>query len=229
MPRGANNTMGEHVACPWCRYAVRPLQGTCPRCALPVHAEPAPTAGATRRGKSTNAPVAEAAGVDFILGVDPGAKYLGLVARDRVGELGWVETFTGDFPDTTSWVLACVDRIAHITSQVPVIAIAVETITSPKGFRDGVRAPINPGHVARAAAVYGAVLGRWPDAIAVAPAGNGSKPADYYPVSLVGRRPKDLPGVSHRGVRTRNHEQSAFDIAGHAWQNPPLPQSVGAA
>lgn len=197
--------------CPWCQYAVRPQGNICPRCALSISATP--DVDAQVKG-TTHCDVT----ADLVVGIDPGAKYLGIVARSNDGNVAWAETFHGTMNDTTDWIHACLARIEQILDAVPAIAIGVETITSPKGFQDGSRAPINPGHVARAAAVYGAVIGRWPDSIPVTPAGNGSKPADYYPSVLVGRRPKDLPGAVYPGVRTRNHEKSAYDVAGTAWQ-----------
>jgi hypothetical protein len=96
-----------------------------------------------------------------------------------------------------------------------VLPLAVESVTAPKGFKGGKKAPLNPGPILFAGVVLGVVLGAWPDAVVIQPGGNGSQHLSYYPAGLIGRRPKDLPGTTAPAT-TRDHEKSAFDVAGRA-------------
>lgn len=209
------------VTCIWCRHVSASVD-VCPNCGL--HQRPAgqvsevtASAKMSRRNR-----VKSAAGVELdltpigrpVLGIDPGARYVGMCVRDGHAVL-WAETFTADNSDLTNWILAVLQRIREVREITSPIAMGVESITDPKGFKNGKASPINPGFVARTGAVFGAVVGSWPDVIPVKPGGNGSGHVSRYPAVLVGRRPADLPGASW-GVSTRAHEQSAYDVAGTA-------------
>jgi len=116
--------------------------------------------------------------------------------------------------NATDWALAVIADIKTILTNCPDhIPIGIEGVTEPKGFNRGQRAPINPAGIIKAGIVLGAMVATWPNAPIIPPGGNGSQHYSHYPAALIGRRPKDLPGVSN-GAGTRDHEQSAYDIAG---------------
>lgn len=110
----------------------------------------------------------------------------------------------------------CVDEIKVILLQhCPAeTKVAVEGVSAPKGFKDGKQASINPRYIVFTAVVFGGVANQFA-AHVVPPGGNGSQNITHYPPPLVGRRPADLPG-STNGAGTRDHEQSAWDVAGKA-------------
>jgi hypothetical protein len=119
-------------------------------------------------------------------------------------------------PDKTTpvdWSRQVLDEIKVLLATRANLPIAIEGVSDPKGFFRGSRAPINPGHLMRAAIVLGSVVGHFTDAVIIPPGGNGSQTRDSYPDCLVGRRPQGLPG-SGNGAKTRGHEQSAYDVAG---------------
>ena len=95
-----------------------------------------------------------------------------------------------------------------------VTAVGIEGIADPKGWQGGKKSPINPKDIIKAGIVLGATAlhfhQRFPLVI-VPPKKNGS--GLNYPAALNGRRPASLHG-SATGAGTRNHERSAWDIAG---------------
>lgn len=150
-----------------------------------------------------------------IIGIDPGARYTGVVIRDGDVVLH-ASTLVRpkDLHSSTEWALVVIAQIQTILKDFPMlIPIGIEGISDPKGFQHGKKAAINPKDIIRAGIVLGAVVATWPNSIIVAPGGNGSQHTSHYPVSLIGRRPPELPGSS-QGAGTRNHEQSAYDVAG---------------
>lgn len=216
--------------CSWCGHASRAVAeeepGRCPNCGL--HSQTpkpkrgvrkstsvgeAPKVSKSRRSAERVTPFNTVELGQPILGVDPGARYTGIVIRD------------GDVPLYSATLVRDKDASAHDWSRQVIrflkdllveygnMPVAVEGVSDPKGFKHGERASINPGHIMRAAVVFGAVSAVWEDAIVVPPGGNGSQHQSHYPPALVGRRPKDLPG-SNTGAGTRAHEQSAWDVAG---------------
>lgn len=212
----------EMTACTWCGSDAS-LCGPCSSCGLyPVvgsdsSSRPRPAGMKSRRDRVKSpapgpldlTPVGRP-----VLGVDPGARYVGLVLRDGDAVL-WAETITADEPDTAVWCRLVVDRVGEVASIIGPTAMAVESITAPTGFKDGKVSSINPGFVARAAAVFGAVVGAFPGVVSIRPGGNGSRHSSFYPPALVGRRPEGLPGRQW-AAGTRAHEQSAYDVAGKA-------------
>lgn len=150
-----------------------------------------------------------------IIGVDPGARYTGVVVRDGDAVLHSSTLVRPDSVESgTEWALLVVEQLRAIVKDFPAtMPFAVEGISDPKGFQGGKRAAINPKDIIRAGIVLGAVVAVWPQAIVVPPGNNGSQHYSHYPASLIGRRPADLPGDS-QGAGTRGHEQSAFDVAG---------------
>jgi len=143
-----------------------------------------------------------------VVGVDPGANETGVVAR-RGGELLAAEIVSrGRAPDGQylALVLACVGAMVQLCDAA---VVAVEGLVHPRAYRGGDLQMVNVSGLLGTAAVYGAVLARWPSAVVVAPAGHGSSPLAAYPQALLGRNER-------RGTGRRRHARSAWDIAGAA-------------
>jgi hypothetical protein len=222
-----------YISCVWCgagnRKPKADQQTKCFNCGL----DPMPNEDPTKDGKvdptkakksSRNKRGAPKRGrlsseikMQPVIGIDPGARYTGVVVRD--GDVV-LHSSTLVRPQTmssgTEWALVVVSEVERILQDYPaMIPTAVEGVSDPKGFKHGQRAAINPKDIIRAAIVLGAVVARWPKTIVIPPGGNGSQHYTYYPSELIGRRPKELPG-STNGAGTRDHEQSAYDVAGKA-------------
>lgn len=166
---------------------------------------------APRKGRINLKPVGRP-----IIGVDPGARYTGVVVRDGDAVLHSSTLVRPKDMSATDWAVHVVVGVQEILKGFPATTpVAVEGVNDPKGFHHGKRAALNPKDIIRAGIVLGAVVATWPTATVVPPGGNGSQHYSTYPDSLIGRRPADLPG-STNGAGTRDHEQSAYDVAGKA-------------
>lgn len=220
-----------YVACVWCGAGNRKPTGdthtSCVRCGLnPMPAED-PTKGGkvdpkqaarsarNKRGAARSTRLSDTPALEPVIGIDPGARYTGVVVRDgdvvlHASTLVRPQSVTS----STDWALMVITDIADILKDFPaMIPVGVEGVSDPKGFQHGKRAAINPKDIIRAGIILGAVVARWPTAVVVPPGGNGSQHYSHYPDVLIGRRPADLPG-STNGAGTRDHEQSAYDVAG---------------
>lgn len=189
-----------------------------------------------------------------VLACDPGAMHTGLALRMGTAALEAVtvdrdereaEADVHGTPRYASRVLDTVDLLidrhrddvaagaARRGLPVPSVRVAVEGLVPPTA---GHRAKGGVGLSVRVlsglpatAAVLGAVLGRYPGAVVVAPAG-GSRgwdklDKDSYPGSLRGRTPPGwLPGGSER-----RHQRSAWAVAGQAHLIAPAPAIAPAA
>lgn len=178
--------------------------------------------GSSKSGKLGSDPIGKP-----IIGVDPGARYTGVIVRDGDAILH-CSTFVRpqDMHSGTEWALSVVDQLAIVLKDFPItMPMAIEGISDPKGFHQGKRAAINPKDIIRAAIVLGAVVGVYPKAIVIPPGGNGSLHYSHYPATLIGKRPADLPGSSQK-AGTRGHEQSAYDVAGKGAKDA-YPNSYG--
>ena len=220
--------------CQWCNGGVRYVDGNrwparCPHCHLHPHpskvdetvngnvnpdkakASRRNRQGAAREKEFNLTPVGKP-----VLGVDPGAKYTGICLRD--GDwLGYSATLIcPEGMDCVDWMHQCVAEIKFILLQhCPVdTKVAVEGVSAPRGFKNGKAAPINPKYILFAGVVLGGVAAAF-SALVIPPGGNGSQHITHYHPDLVGRRPASLPG-STNGAGTRDHEQSAWDVAGKA-------------
>lgn len=151
----------------------------------------------------------------IVIGIDPGARYTGVVVRD-LSENTILLSSTYVKPQETyivTWAIEVSETIKReVVDAYPDALIGIEGISDPKGYSNGKKSPINPKHIIRAGIVLGALAMKFSDAVIVPPGKNGSSRTGY-PDVLNGRRPKDLPGVS-KGAGTRNHEKSAYDVAG---------------
>lgn len=222
--------------CHWCKGGVRHTAdggwpSRCPHCGMHPHpslvdetvggkVDPVKAAAATRNRKHTarQKPLNPNPVGKPVLGVDPGARYTGVVLRDGDACL-YAATLVRVKSDTdpVAWARQVVREVQAVLFTVcpPDTRVAVEGVSVPKGFKDGKRQPIDPGPILFAGVVLGAVAQAWPDATVIPPGGNGSQHITHYPPELVGRRPASLPG-STNGAGTRDHEQSAYDVAGKA-------------
>lgn len=154
----------------------------------------------------------------IFLGIDPGARFTGVVARRNDAVLfSTTVVRPEDVKEVLEYVRFVVDEIKEIVESYPNAYIGVESISDPKGYKDGKKSPLNPRHIMTTAAVAGAVASHWRNATPIAPQGNGSQHESHYPPALIGRRPKDLPGYKP-GIGTRSHERSAYDVAGKVQQ-----------
>lgn len=146
------------------------------------------------------------------IGIDPGAKYTGVSVRQDNHVLLSSTYVKPDDKPQIAWAVELAEKIKQeVVSLFPDAPIGIEGISDPKGFQGGKRAPINPKHIIKAAIVLGALANKFPHAVIVKSGKNGSQ--DWYPEELIGRRPSELKG-SAVGAGTRDHERSAFDIAG---------------
>jgi hypothetical protein len=149
----------------------------------------------------------------LIIGIDPGSRETGIVARCGDGTLAFhrlaVRTSTWDLPDTAD-LCQVNEAVREVRAQAwyrigeqQDTILAIEGLTHP-----------NP-HVGMAnvlgalgtAMVLGAVLDCWPGAIVVPPGQHGAGPLGVYPAAL---RPTRGQGRGHDRLR---HCRSAWDIA----------------
>lgn len=239
------------AACQWCQREVTTdttgrVPSRCPGCGMTIRLSVTTTqaSGPTQDGKTprrrpgaaaksrASAPRRRALATEPVgqpvLGIDPGARYTGIVLRDGDTVLHATTLVRPDNLQEGSpeWLLTVVERVRAILATCPPgTRVGIEGIAAPKGFARGKQAAINPAPLVHAAAIYGAVLATIPDAVVVPPGGNGSQHLTHYPSVLQGRRPADLSGDS-TGAGTRDHEQSAYDVAGKAakvhYPRPPL-------
>lgn len=230
--------------CTWCKGGVRYIpgpQGTrlwpdkCPHCGMHPHPSPvdetvggkvdpdkAPkkAGGRNRRSAQRVSALSTTPLGQPVLGIDPGYRYVGIVARDGDVPLSATTLVRPDeIDDPFEWAaMVCEEARTILFRDCPATTrVAVEGVSAPKGFKGGERASINPKFILFTGVVAGAVFREFkPEGvIVVAPGGNGSQHVTNYPPALVGRRSPDLPG-SNNGAGTRNHEQSAYDVAGKA-------------
>lgn len=222
-----------YIACIWCGAGIRKTPtntyGPCSSCGLNPMPGEDPTKGgkvdpdkakksarnqrsAPKKGKLDLVPTGRP-----VLGIDPGSRYTGVVVRDGDAVL-FSETLVRpeDMKSGTEWALSVADKVAAIKAEYCSTApVGIEGISDPKGFQHGKQAAINPKDIIRAGIVLGALVHLFPDSYIVPPGNNGSLHYSNYPDVLIGRRPADLPG-NNNGAGTRNHEQSAYDVAGKA-------------
>lgn len=148
------------------------------------------------------------------IGIDPGAKYTGVSVRDG-GECLLSSTYVR--PDDTmpiSWAVEVAKMIQEdVINVFPDASIGIEGVTVPNAYNQGKLALNSPKHIIHTALVVGALAALHPNAVVIRPGKNGSQPLESYPEALRGRRPKELAG-SNNGAGTRNHERSAYDVAG---------------
>lgn len=231
-----------YFACTWCaggvKYGTGPAgertwPSKCPHCNMHPHPSPvdetvggkvdvekAKRSGRNRRSARRITPLSTTPVGQPVLGIDPGYRYVGIVARDGDVVLSATTLVRPDsISDPFEWAEAvCAEaRVIHFRDCPAETRVAVEGVSAPKGFKNGQRASIDPKYILFTGVVAGAVFREFTaeGIIVVAPGGNGSQHQTHYPPSLVNSRPADLPGSSNK-AGTRAHEQSAYDVAGKA-------------
>lgn len=148
------------------------------------------------------------------IGIDPGPKYVGVVIRD--GDTLILSSTYVRPEDMTpvEWARTALQTVTEeVINHYPNAVIGIENVTVPNSHHQGKVAMMNPKHVIHLALVVGAFAGAYPDATMIRPGKNGSQPKENYPKELSGRRPKTLAGIN-QGAGTRDHEKSAWDVAG---------------
>lgn len=211
-----------YIVCPWCKHGVR-QSSRCSHCRLSLETVDENIVAETKVKKPKKPKPEREAGKSFIMatgkstvmGIDPGARYTGIIVRDNDEPI-----YSGIFVrpadmTSTNWALESVRLAIEVYEEYQPTHIALEGISDPKGFYKGQQAAINPKDIIRTGVVLGALVATWPEAIIVDPGGNGDRHESFYPDALNGRRPKTLAG-SNKGANTRKHEKSAYDVAGKA-------------
>lgn len=161
-----------------------------------------------------------------VLGVDPGDRFVGIVARRGTEVRGARILDRRRFPDAADrvgWVavvLVAVDvELSRQADELDLgkasalatgeLVLAVEDVKAPNPHvrrRDG-NALTNLDGILGTAVVVGALVAAYPDLTLVAPGGNGRAPAFGY------------PGELGKGVRLggpSDHARAAYDVAGAA-------------
>jgi len=146
------------------------------------------------------------------IGIDPGAKYTGVSVRDK-NELLHSSTYVK--PDDVNIVAWATQVVAKVHEEVvllyPEARVGIEGVTVPNAYNQGKLTMLSPKYIIFTGILVGAFANQYPDAVIVRPGKNGSQAV--YPAALSGRRPATLAGTN-AGAGTRNHEKSAWDIAG---------------
>lgn len=233
------------LVCNWCGSGVSASDKICTSCSMPISLGAsadtvAPTAkpsakATTPRRKSVPKAVKEtlavdnrtplerikessAAGNTIVVGIDPGARYVGFCVRDDRSNIFISSTFRrpDEVDDFVDWSKKVVARVRDALEGIEYDMMGIEGVTEPKGFKYGKQDALNPKDIIRTALVVGALAIAYPDAFIVRPRGNGDKAAEEYPACLSGTRPATLGGVKDPGVNVRKHERSAYDVAEHA-------------
>jgi hypothetical protein len=160
------------------------------------------------------------------VGVDPGARWIGICARRGVDVLGWHVIDTHDLePDATRpgrpTLEDIVNTIGEIVAGQP-FRVAVEDVDPPNAHHNGQVSIIQVEPLLRTAEVIGYVERAYPDAVRVPPRGNGSRTLASYPRCLVGNR--EYANAVRKGAlladapqnSSLRHARSAYDVAGAA-------------
>ena len=141
-----------------------------------------------------------------VVGVDPGGHETGIVVRRGSAVAGGCVIARQPQDSDASYIAAILEAVDGYLADSNTTLVAVEGIVHPNPH---VRMT-NVDGLLDASKVFGAVVGRWPDAAIVDPAGNGSGPLASYPAELVGERETTGSGG------WRRHLRSAWDVAGAA-------------
>lgn len=150
------------------------------------------------------------------LGIDPGGVNTGVVVRDGNDVLYAATIVRPARMSIDEYARMVALHVAEVSREWNVALAGVEGVKAPVGYdRGGRKSPLMRNALQGlldASVVLGTIVTLLPDAVVVAPGGNGAGPIYAYPTCLTGRRPADLPGTS--GKAGRGHEKSAYDVAG---------------
>lgn len=159
-----------------------------------------------------------------VLGCDPGGRWSGVVQRsgaqlldfDVLEALGPARSIaTVEYGlVVAAWLIERRDRALALGHEV---LVAVEGLKAPGAFHRGERSLVDPAGLMGVAVVYATVRVAVPEAVVVAPGGNGAGPLSQYPKPLVGVRER-------KGAGILSHARSAWDVAGEARRAQRYPQ-----
>ncbi len=145
----------------------------------------------------------------LVVGVDPGSRWTGLVARrgDELLDHAVLEHPGGGAAMVSAeYLVVVVGWIGHWVDDMEADLVGIEEASPPSGRRrDGVIEPIAPGSLIGLGMVIGAVLSYYPDALVVPQ--SGAAPLSTYPKALVGPRERTGTGGKLR------HARSAWTVA----------------
>ena len=156
------------------------------------------------------------------IGVDPGSRDTGIVAREGQRLVWWTIVHRTESEDMVpgrgvevgaGYIHAVNAAIREAYERLPSARLAVEGVVAPKGFKHGQRNPIQPGTIAALSIVIGGVLAVWADAVVVPPGGHGTALLCTYPDELVtdGERRLGIRRPARHGASV-NHVRSAWDV-----------------
>lgn len=162
------------------------------------------------------------------IGIDPGARWTGIVARDRTRLLGWTVTDRHKIePGVDRPGVATMEAIAEAVGLLadPATArVAVEDAIAPNPYvrrRDG-NSLTNPQAIIDTARLVGYLQCAFPEIVLIRPGGNGSQALASYPDELVTARERANAIRVHRLMAPapdnppQCHARSAWDVAGKA-------------
>lgn len=159
-----------------------------------------------------------------VTGVDPGGRYLGIATRRGADLLSARVVDRYRYPgalELEGWLRVVLELILDEVEPLEAPLLAVEGVRAPTGHARGRPGHIiNPKGILETAAVFGAIVGHWPDVVVVEPAGNGSAIPAAYPAGI--RSGVRLGGPSE-------HARSAYDVAAKAVGIDRLVRAVEAA
>lgn len=161
------------------------------------------------------------------VGVDPGARWTGVVGRIGSRPV-WHAVLDGDdgppWPDPARFeairdaVLVARDELLAVAPGPRVVMVGIEDVGTPNPHLG----TINPENVIRLGVVVGWLRATFPKHVMVPPGGHGSRPLATYPAELVtaqerahALRARTLREPAPQNSRAR-HARSAWDVAGAA-------------
>lgn len=159
-----------------------------------------------------------------VIGIDPGARDTGIIAKitgpDGTRVIGvTVHNSGGLLPIPADYIRDVITEVDHLASLGDHVVIGVESITRPNwhvGKGQGGGAASNPEALLGAAMLLGAVVDQF-DCILIPPGGNGSRPLGDYPPGLVSVGEQRRDGWETRvGSGKLRHQRSAWDVAAAA-------------
>jgi hypothetical protein len=178
-------------------------------------------AGYDLRLRVVNAPVGT---MSYVLGIDPGAREVGVVLRKGNTVLRTRLLNVGRPVGALELRLVCDEIESIIPYPFGPLLIAVESVNAPSPHMNrrpaAASAVINVGALLTTAAMWGALMvWEWPPdctVMSVPPAGHGSKLLAAYPPELVSKEERNRGGINRVGGGRYRHLRSAWDIAGAA-------------
>jgi len=156
----------------------------------------------------------------IVIGVDPGARWTGIVARDGNTLLGHLILRNGGelFPVELQWLRLVTDAVENFIRVYNADLLAVEGVTRPNWHVGKGRAAANPSAILATAEVAGAVQGcvlpGFTPVVSVRPGKHDKAPMCFYPEALVSDAERRKPDWRTRvGGGQLRHARAAWSIA----------------